>query len=75
MKTTFSQLDNDIQEFISGFVAREIYLKEKKHVDTCDLLLIFDLYDVDVEVSEDLTIQIQRNHKLDVAVKQIVAQF
>lgn len=75
MKTTFSQLDSYLQEFISGYIAREIYLKEKKHVSSTDLLEIFGIHDIDVEVSEDLTIQIQRNDKLDVAVKQIVSQF
>lgn len=75
MKTTFSQLDAFAQLFIARFVANELQMKEQQWVASTDLLEIFDAYDVDVDIAEDLTMRIECNEKLTGAVKLIVLLF
>lgn len=75
MKTTFRQLDDWIKYFIAMNVSHELFVQIDKKVDFFCLIDIFEDFDLDIFVSEDETITIQKNTKLESAVKKITATF
>lgn len=75
MITIFSDLNTDHQEFIALSISQLLADQLNRNVEIEQVIAIFTEEEVEVEIAEDGSFMVQKNEKLEAAVKRITANF